>query len=623
MEGIEGRNTSNSDVVKNVFAAFANGSPIIIVDDCYKLEAVFAVPATACTREIVNLLLARGRGILCIALTEQRAMRLGICRQYGNRRDPRAAPYGPPVSLDDGSSCVSAAARSRTIRAIATMTAAPIDLIIPGHVQTRIAHPDLSRGRAGRTETVLELARFVGIEDVVVLCDILNDAGDTADREELMALSRELRMPLIDQQLILSLSQAESETENSKKDLNGRVHHRLWRHRGHAALAVSDRNAATWCLTDGRSLVDCSGGTLVQSLGELPSAPSGLNDLTAPTYGFDLPYQMDAEAALAQAAGDGLAGTIWTCSGTDAMEAAIRVAVWAAAQRGDPLEGFVTLRGSYHGASATCATLSSKNGPADPSRDWPVICLEISREDRLADVLERVDRTFGSNGAGRIFCLEGRSTAGWSFGWEPGFCVDLVRALKARGFIVIQDDIASGAFRHGGVFSTGADFEADVIILSKGLTQGRSPLAAVLLGEELDAALALPGAPHRGHTFGLTAPAAWYMAQSLERLALLLQDSWFDARARMLADSRARLSAEALHLDVTPTSLRVACQGDRLPGVRESLRAEGLWCYSTETRCGTAHFGFIHVCPLFDQPAEVQAAQFDMVTAALTRGLRR
>lgn len=622
MNALIGEPVLPNTAVSAAVQAFADGRAVIILDDSRELEADFAVRASACTPEIVNLFLSRGRGILCLTLSDRRARTIGIGRQISNGKDPFATPFGLPVSLDDGTTSISTRARSRTIQGVAAMTEVASNLIIPGHVQTLIAHPDLTSGRLGHTETVLELARLAGAEDVAVLCEILNDSGEVADLQDLNALAAELDIPIVTLDTLINAARACVDVAPAAAPAVPVFLHRAWRNRGQAAVSVTRRAGANWLLNTGGMLIDCSGGTLVKTLGDVPAAPASLADISAPLYGFDLPWQAEAEAALGHAAGDGLAGTLWTSSGTDAMEAAIRAAQWAIKLRGEPFRGFVSLRGSYHGASVLCSALSSRTGLPEGASPWPVHFLQTQNGDSVEDVLDRLDRQMGGQGgSGRIFCLEAMATAGWTFGWDGGFVRALIAGLQTRGYLVIQDEIASGAYRHGTFISTGFAFTADAVVVSKGLTQGRGPLAAVLLGAELDAALAATGAQLPGHTFGLTAQSAWYAAQAIRSLSDLLNDRWFDVRAKMLAESRAQLADTALHLDVSRTTLRVACPADRLAPVRAALQDRGLWCYTTTSRYDARQFGFIHVCPLFDLPTDVQADQFVAVAKAVKAGL--
>jgi len=178
--------------IDNAIRSYASGAPVIIADTTRENEADFAIRASACTPEIVNLFLSRGRGVLCLVLSESRAGEMGVSRLKTNGNDPFGTPFGMPLSVADGSTSVSVEARSRTIRRVSGMKTGDPSLILPGHVQTLVAHPDLSRGRRGHTETVLELAELAGVEDDAVLCEILDDQGRMADMTQIRALAEEL-----------------------------------------------------------------------------------------------------------------------------------------------------------------------------------------------------------------------------------------------------------------------------------------------------------------------------------------------------------------------------------------------------------------------------------------------
>lgn len=397
-----------------------------------------------------------------------------------------------------------------------------------------------------------------------------------------------------------------------------------WRHRGTDPLAVRGKVGAVWHLEDGNRLTDCSGGTLVQSLAEVPPLPPGLLDLTVPSYGFDLRIQRDADQALSAALGSGAVGFQWTTSGTDANEAAVGIAAWTLAQEGIELRGIATLRGSYHGASTLTAALSSRApqlGPLQASR-LPVRAVETRKEDTAQDILGRFAAICDGKAEGWIALIEPLATSGWSFGWSRDLRQDVLVGLKQMGLFVVVDEIASGCFRHGDMFAAADDgLPGDVVTLSKGLTQGRQPLSVVVMGRRANLAMHSPGLTQGNHTFGLTPVSAWYVCRALERLQETVTQDWRDARRRMLADVSMRLAKSSFDIATSPTTLRIAGDPLRISALSASLREQGLWCYATKAAFDGQSTAFLHCCPMFDLPAAEQEAQFAYVAeAAQTAG---
>ena len=175
------------------------GKPVIICDAPDREgEGDFALAAWACTPEMIGLLLRRGSGVLCLALPPQDADRIGICALAHNSTDRFATRFAMPISLNDGGSGVSFAARSATIRTAADRTNGAGRFTWPGHVSTLIAHPQGLRGRGGHTEAVIDLLRLASIDGPGVLCEILDEHGRVGEREYLCALAGELGLSLVD-----------------------------------------------------------------------------------------------------------------------------------------------------------------------------------------------------------------------------------------------------------------------------------------------------------------------------------------------------------------------------------------------------------------------------------------
>jgi 3,4-dihydroxy-2-butanone 4-phosphate synthase len=175
----------------------SQGYPIILSDDERETEGDIAFAARFCTPQLVNLCLNYGRGLLCVALWPEDAARIGVQRLPSNSRDHFGTPFGMPIGLIDGSSGISAAARSNTIRATADNTCDASRFAFPGHVHTLLGHPDGLAGRLGHTEGILDLLRHAGIAGPGVLCEILNGDGEIANADELQQLCRDRDMPIV------------------------------------------------------------------------------------------------------------------------------------------------------------------------------------------------------------------------------------------------------------------------------------------------------------------------------------------------------------------------------------------------------------------------------------------
>jgi 3,4-dihydroxy 2-butanone 4-phosphate synthase/GTP cyclohydrolase II len=111
------------------------------------------------------------------------------------------APLGTnyTVTLDHRSvkTGITAAERARTIQALCDPTSRPTDFTRPGHVQPLVAKEGGVLRRAGHTEAAVDLARMAGLHPAGMLCEILDQSGDRADRDQLAQLAREFGLHII------------------------------------------------------------------------------------------------------------------------------------------------------------------------------------------------------------------------------------------------------------------------------------------------------------------------------------------------------------------------------------------------------------------------------------------
>jgi 3,4-dihydroxy 2-butanone 4-phosphate synthase/GTP cyclohydrolase II len=206
------RTSSYHDLLRSlqpVFEHLRSGGAVILRDsDDREAEGDLAFAARHATPALVNECLHVARGLLCVALAEPDADRIGVTRLPTNGRDPFATPFGTPINFADGSSGISAAARARTLRAASDPACGADRFVIPGHVHTLLAHPGRLNARTGHTEAIVDLLRLAGIEGPGALCEILNERGEIAGQEELTALSASRGFPIVHIDSLLALMTA-------------------------------------------------------------------------------------------------------------------------------------------------------------------------------------------------------------------------------------------------------------------------------------------------------------------------------------------------------------------------------------------------------------------------------
>ena len=187
------------DPIEDAIAAVREGRLVIVVDDeDRENEGDFIGAAEAMTPELVNFMTKRGRGLLCTAITPERADTLDLDLMVESNSAVYNTPFTVSVDYKEGTSTgISADDRATTIQALADPDASPYDFGRPGHVFPLRARSGGVLRRAGHTEAAVDLARLAGFEPAGALVEIMNEDGSMARVPELRPLADELGVPLI------------------------------------------------------------------------------------------------------------------------------------------------------------------------------------------------------------------------------------------------------------------------------------------------------------------------------------------------------------------------------------------------------------------------------------------
>ncbi|MBX7056425.1 MAG: bifunctional 3,4-dihydroxy-2-butanone-4-phosphate synthase/GTP cyclohydrolase II [Leptospirales bacterium] len=178
------------------------GKLIIVVDDeDRENEGDFVTAAENVTPEIVNFMATHGRGLICAPLTDLRCRELNL--QMMVQEQANTAAYATPftVSVDllthGNTTGISAADRSRTIRALVDETTRPEDLGRPGHIFPLRARDGGVLRRAGHTEAACDLARLAGKQPAGVLVEIMNEDGSMARLPDLLQIAERFQLKIV------------------------------------------------------------------------------------------------------------------------------------------------------------------------------------------------------------------------------------------------------------------------------------------------------------------------------------------------------------------------------------------------------------------------------------------
>ncbi len=187
------------DPIEDAISAIREGELVIVVDDeDRENEGDFIGAAEAMTPELVNFMTKQGRGLLCTAITPERAEALDLDLMVESNSALYSTPFTVSVDYKEGTSTgISAEDRAKTIRALADPEVSPHDFARPGHVFPLRARSGGVLRRAGHTEAAVDLARLAGYEPAGALVEIMDEDGTMARVPQLRTLADELDLPLI------------------------------------------------------------------------------------------------------------------------------------------------------------------------------------------------------------------------------------------------------------------------------------------------------------------------------------------------------------------------------------------------------------------------------------------
>jgi 3,4-dihydroxy 2-butanone 4-phosphate synthase/GTP cyclohydrolase II len=187
------------DRIEDAVDDIRNGRMIVVVDDeDRENEGDFVMAADRVTPESVNFLARHGRGLICLAITGQRARELDLPPMVA-RNEARLATHFT-VSVDAAAGIttgISAGDRARTIELFTRPDCRPEHFVRPGHIFPLEAQEGGVLKRAGHTEATVDLARMAGRHPSGILCEIMDDDGSMARLPRLREIADEFGLRLV------------------------------------------------------------------------------------------------------------------------------------------------------------------------------------------------------------------------------------------------------------------------------------------------------------------------------------------------------------------------------------------------------------------------------------------
>ena len=239
--------------IEQAIADIRAGRFVIVADDeDRENEGDLICAAQLVTPEMVNFMIKKAGGLICLALTGDRVDALGLSPMSESNPDEYRTAY--TVSVDASprygvTTGISAQDRATTIRVAVDPTAVPSDLRRGGHIFPLRARDGGVLQRVGHTEAAIDLARLAGVVPAGVVCEILNEDGTTSRRPQLEVFAEQhgitfitvaqlVAYRLVSERLVHRVAEARLPTDHGSWTIVG-YHNDVDQHE-HVALVYGD-----------------------------------------------------------------------------------------------------------------------------------------------------------------------------------------------------------------------------------------------------------------------------------------------------------------------------------------------------------------------------------------------
>ncbi len=167
------------------------GKMVILMDDeDRENEGDLIMAAEYVTPEAINFMARFGRGLICMPMSKERCEQLGLPLMVQNNGSGFGTKFTVTIEAREGiTTGISAADRARTVQVAAAPGAKPADLVQPGHIFPLMCEPGGVLRRVGHTEAACDLAVMAGCQPAAVICEVMNEDGSMARRDDLEAFA--------------------------------------------------------------------------------------------------------------------------------------------------------------------------------------------------------------------------------------------------------------------------------------------------------------------------------------------------------------------------------------------------------------------------------------------------
>ncbi len=189
--------------IETAIDALKAGKMLVLVDDEHREnEGDLIIAAEFANANSINFMAQYGRGLICLAMAPELVDKLNLPMMASNNQSKQQTAFTLSIGARHGiSTGISAEDRATTIQTAIADDASPASIVTPGHIFPLRAHSLGVLKRAGHTEGSVDLMKLAGLKPAAVICEIMNEDGSMARREDLVRFAEKhnlLRISIAD-----------------------------------------------------------------------------------------------------------------------------------------------------------------------------------------------------------------------------------------------------------------------------------------------------------------------------------------------------------------------------------------------------------------------------------------
>ena len=181
-----------SSTIQSIINQAKKGKMFILVDNKDREnEGDLVVPASKINAKKINFMAKHGRGLICLALTQEKVKKLKLPLMSLVNKSRTQTAFTVSIEAKKGiSTGISAYDRAKTIKVAIKNTSASKDIVSPGHVFPLVSKNGGVLVRAGHTEASVDISKLAKLNPSAVICEVMNEDGTMARYKDLVPFSK-------------------------------------------------------------------------------------------------------------------------------------------------------------------------------------------------------------------------------------------------------------------------------------------------------------------------------------------------------------------------------------------------------------------------------------------------